>query len=271
MATGLPNPAWLPGSPPALLLLSRRNASPILSHSTNNGTITITKYSGAGGAATSPARSMVNPMKKLLGIMAVSALTVSAFAQGTVVFQNDLTGLVRQWTTAADSTLIAATKGNAMVELITAPSGTPLPHPFGTLSAGFFPAYWSLESFLADNPGWTSQAVGGVNSDNGIFDNGTLSLTGIAAGASANYIIIGWTGTAPTLDEAIADIAWLGQSAVFTTATGDSSTPPGTPINLKDTFTGMTLAPEAELGPEPSMFALAGLGAVLLLLLRRHG
>jgi uncharacterized protein (TIGR03382 family) len=57
-------------------------------------------------------------------------------------------------------------------------------------------------------------------------------------------------------------------SAIATTATGDVfHTPPGTPVSLSTTFAGITLAPSI---PEPATFALAGLGAVLLLLFRRR-
>jgi len=211
-------------------------------------------------------------MKKLLGITAACALTASAFAQGTVTFQN-LTGLVKQWTSATDSTLVSATKGNAMVDLITAATGVTLPNPLGTYNAAgnFIPAYSTLATFLTANPGWTSQAVGGVNSANGIFNNGTVSLTGIADGANAQYLIIGWTGTEATYDLAVTDKEMLGTSGVFTTGTGDpSTTPPGTPINLRATFTGLTLAPSGSVIPEPTSFALLGLGAAAMLIFRRR-
>jgi hypothetical protein len=210
-------------------------------------------------------------MKKLLGIMAVCALTASAFAQGTVVFQNS-TGLVKQWTSASDATLVSATKGNAMVDLITAAAGVSLANPLGTLGAqGFTPAYTTLTAFLAANAGWTSQLVGPVGAANGLFNNGTVSLTGIANGATANYLIIGWNGTAATYDAAVSGGAWLGTSGTATTTTGDpSTTPPGVAVSLKTTFGGLTLAPQVGAIPEPSTFALAGLGAAAMLILRRR-
>ena len=82
-------------------------------------------------------------------------------------------------------------------------------------------------------------------------------------------MVIGWTGTAPAYDVAFAAGAFLGQSPVAITATGDPLlTPPGTPVSLSSTFAGITLAPF--LFPEPSTFALAGLGAVTLFLFRRR-
>ena len=214
-------------------------------------------------------------MKKLLGITAACALTVSAFGQGTVVFQN-LTGLVKQWTSTSDGTLVSAPKGNAMVDLISAAPGVALANPLGVLSTpgGFALNYQTLGAFLAANPGWHSEAVGGVNSANGIFNNGSVSLTGIAGGASAQYAVLGWSGTAATLDAAITGGAWVGESAIFTTTTGDpGTTPPGTPINLKSTFTGIILAPQAGAVPpvpEPATFALVGLGAAAMLIFRRR-
>jgi len=201
--------------------------------------------------------------------MAVCALTASAFAQGTVVFQNS-TGTVKQWTSLTDATLVAATKGNAMVDLITAVKGTPLPNVIGTLGTlGFAVQYPTLQGFLTANPGWTSQAIGPVGAANGLFNNGTVSLTGIANGGNADYLVIGWTGTAATWDAAVSGNAWVGTSGIATTSTGDpSTTPPGVAVSLKGTFTGMTLAPQ--IVPEPSMFALLGLGAAAMLIFRRR-
>jgi len=210
-------------------------------------------------------------MKKAFTLVVLIVTPTLAFAQGTVVFQN-LTGLVKLYPVPGDNTLRNATKGDAMVDLITAVRGTPLAHPLGT--------YWSqgfslgpnatLASFLAANPGWHSEAVGEMNAGNGIFNNGSVSLTGIPGGASADYLIIGWSGTFPSLDAAIAGGAWIGESGVLTTPTGDpTTTPPGLPVNLKSTFTGVTLAPQVV--PEPSIFALFALGAAMLVPLCRRG
>jgi PEP-CTERM motif len=213
-------------------------------------------------------------MKKLLGIMAVTALAASAFAQGTVTFNNQ-TGLVKQWTSATDQTLVTSLKGSAMVELISAPTTATLANPNLT-------GYATLASFLAANAGW---AVGtptvvspgsnpGGLSVNGIFALGNLSLN-VPGGANAQYFVIGWTGanggplgTATSYDAAVAlGNAWFGQSAIFTTATGDpNATPAGLPVSTKTTFGGITLAPV----PEPTSFALAGLGLAALVAFRRR-
>jgi hypothetical protein len=59
-------------------------------------------------------------------------------------------------------------------------------------------------------------------------------------------------------------------SAIATTHTADPTlSPPVVPVDLHLTFPGMTLAPAVI--PEPTTVLLAGLGAVLLLFLRRRG
>jgi len=218
-------------------------------------------------------------MKKLLGIMAATALAVSAFGQGQVVF-NNVTGLVQAWTSATDSTPVTSTKGNAYVELISAPVGTALLTP-GVPALGAFP---TLASFLAANPGWAASApiTGASNPGglaiNGIFGLGTQNLN-VGGGVNANYFVLAWSGpnggavgTYNTYDLAMANGNWFGESAIYTTATGDpTTTPPGTAIGLKNTFGGlMTVATAIQPIPEPTSFALAGLGLAALLVFRRR-
>jgi len=213
-------------------------------------------------------------MKQAFALVVLIVTPALAFAQGTVVFQN-LTGAVRE-PVPFTSLITGVGKGNAMVDLITAAHGIALLHPLGMIASDaslgtgvFVPTYTTLASFLAANPGWHSEAVGDVNAGNGIFNNGTVSLTGIPGGASADYLIIGWTGTYQNLDAAIAGGAWLGESGVFTTITGDpTTTPPGIPVSLKSTFTGVTVFPLMII-PEPSIFALFALGAAMVVPIRR--
>jgi hypothetical protein len=209
-------------------------------------------------------------MKKLLSIMAISAVAASAFAQGLVAFQNQ-TGTVKQWTSAADSTLMSVPKAAGMVELFAAPTTAAAPAVlFSPTTGGVTEKYSSLAAFLNASPGWASVAAGSsINLAPGLFSAGGLTIANIAQAASAQYFVIGWTGTAATLDAAIAGGAQSGMSGVATTATADpGSTPPGTPVNLKSTFAGVTLAPV--IVPEPATFALAGLGLAALLAFRRR-
>src|ERR1039457_2113865 len=130
-------------------------------------------------------------MKKLLGIMAITALAASAFAQGTVILQNQ-TGLVKQWTSASDPTPINVPKNGGFIELIAAPANTPL--------VGQALNYSSLSGFLAANPLWAAgaPASGSIAFGAGLFSSGTVTIGNIGAGASAEYFLLGWTGAINT-------------------------------------------------------------------------
>jgi hypothetical protein len=213
-------------------------------------------------------------MKKLLGILAITALATSGFAQGTVVFANSAnTGPVKQWTSTSDATAIAVLKSNGRVELFAGlPTLTAVANPFFTYSAsGVAVNYGSLSAFMTANAGWADIATTPITSlTAGQFGGGGVTIPGIAAGGSASYFILGWNGPSTTIDAAMGAGAFVGESAVFTTATGNPlATPPGTPVNLNTTFTGMLLAPQVVI-PEPSTFALAGLGVAAMLILRRR-
>jgi hypothetical protein len=201
-------------------------------------------------------------MKKYLSVLAVAAMAAyatSAFAQGTVGFSNG-TGLVKQWTAADNSTLINVPKGGGMVQLYWAPAGSAYVPWTPSLSG----AAWQLLNPLwkAENPvGFTTPAAGK-------FSGGTLTLTPLAAGGSIDYVVMGWTGASTSFDAALTANAMANVSAKFASTTGNpNATPiPGTPTPIADTFAGMTLSPI----PEPSTFALAGLGAAALLIFRRR-
>jgi hypothetical protein len=208
-------------------------------------------------------------MKKLVGILAISALASAAFAQGLVGFINNTAGYVTQWTSSTDPTLIRVPAGGGMVELLTAPSGTAF-NSLGTLGAsGYVLNYPTLEAFLGANPGWADMAtVGFTTPAAGRFNGGTVTLqTAIAGNANAEYVIIGWTGTAATFDLAMGTAnTMFGSGPMLTTTTGSGATPPTPATLLSATFTGMTLAPI----PEPATFALAGLGLAALVAFRRR-
>jgi hypothetical protein len=116
-------------------------------------------------------------------------------------------------------------------------------------------------------------ATTGIPLRAGIFNGGLVTIPNIAPGANAEYFMIGWTGSYATFDAAVAarfsgdPRTFLGESAIATTATGNpTTTPPEAPIPLRYTFAGMILPTV----PEPSSFALAGLGALMLMLFRRR-
>jgi PEP-CTERM motif len=213
-------------------------------------------------------------MHKALALVVLLITPAIVFADGTVQFENLFPPfyLVKQWTTTANSTLIDVPSG--YVQLIAGAKGTPLPHPLGTLTtSGFLPNYASVSGFLTANPGWG--AVATTQIDSGGFEGFNVTINNIAAGAQADYLVIGWTGSFSSYDLAYtaatthqAD-SFLGVSATATTKTGNPLTyPPGNPVSLSWTFLGMTLGPA--LIPEPTTFALAGLGAAALMIVRRR-
>jgi hypothetical protein len=197
-------------------------------------------------------------MKKYLSVLAVAAMASSAFAQGLVNFNNG-TGLVQQWTSPANSTLISVPKGGGVVQLYWAAAGT----AYTPWSASLTPAAW-----YAANPGWSlGGSIGFTTPAAGKFAGGAQTLTPLTPGGNIDYVVIGWTGSAASFDAALAANAMVGVSSKFSSGTGNPTTvPPGTATPLSASFGGMTLQPV----PEPSTFALAGLGAAALLIFRRR-
>ena len=158
--------------------------------------------------------------------------------------------------------------GVGHVELLTAPAGVAF-NALGSLSGvGFDLNYGSMSAFLSANPGWVEISTTGITPVAGRFNGGTATLqTAIAGGAPAEYVLIGWTGTAATFDAAMGITGTMfGSGPMLTTTTGSGGTPPIPATLLSATFAGMTLAPI----PEPATFALAGLGLAALVAFRRR-
>lgn len=201
-------------------------------------------------------------MKKYLGILAVTAMAVSAFAQGTVSFVNSSTSLVKAGTDAATAQPIPVNGG--FVELLWAPSGTALAAPWNPN------APVSLTAFLAANPGWQAlpasiKAVGPIAA--GRFNAGAVTVPTATPGAPIQAAVAAWRGNFATFDAALQGGEAVGVGASFAVATGNpTTTPPGTAGSLSG-FTGVTAL---TIVPEPSSLALAGLGAAALLILRRR-
>ena len=214
----------------------------------------------AGSATQFPNSSM----RKFSAVVLLIGMATGALAQGTVILQNQ-TGLVREWRWW-DPTLINVPKNGGYIELFAAPVNTPL--------VGSIYGYSSLAGYLGANPAWV--VAGGqaypIAFGAGLFNSGTVTIGNIGAGASAEYFLLGWSGSATTADAALAGAYAgqnaFGQSAIATTTTGDPTAIPvaGFPVSLRPTFAGMILY----WTPEPSTSALAGLGAVMLMIFRRR-
>jgi len=201
-------------------------------------------------------------MKKVLSTLAVGLLAVSAMAQGTLVFNAGTSNIRNQSGTAMGA-------GAGQVQFAWAPTGTAF--------TPWTPALTAAEWYAA-NPQWS---VIGVPVGTGVpapgkFTGGTLTANTATAGAVIQGVVVGWTGIGTSVLTgyeaalALGAAGQFGASNPFSVDTGDPTTvPPGTAGSITTAgvgFTGLTL----QAIPEPTSFALAGLGAAALLIFRRR-
>ena len=196
----------------------------------------------------------------LISVAALTVCATSAFGQGTVVFNNG-TGLVSTWTSTINTTALPIPAGShtSYVQLVYAPAGTPS-GPLGFLQG--------IGDWVTSNPGWNLGGISDFSSSTeaGKFSGGVVTLTGIPAGANANYAFFGWSGGYdPGVPDTYFSELFRGLSSVFTTATGGAGTPP---VPLADSLGGLFLRPTL-LIPEPSTWSLMVIGAAAILLYRR--
>lgn len=178
--------------------------------------------------------------KTLVTMMAAIAVAASSYGQGTVTFANGTTSLIQV------NGVTATAGANAKVELLWA--------PIGVTDIGQFQVLGAIVNVGTPTAGRFSGGNRTVPAGSG--------ATGIAAGASANFIVRGFVGT----DYATAAIR--GFTPAFTVDTGDPTTiPAGTPTAITTTWTGNLNLVAV---PEPTSMALAGLGAASLLIFRRR-
>lgn len=175
-------------------------------------------------------------MKKLLAVAACALAVISAYAQGTVNFNNrvsgsldapvyEMGGITKLAGPDAWAQLYAGPTADAMAAI-----GAAVPFRTGT-GAG----YW--------NPAPDS----------------TRTIATVSAGTSAFVQVKAWKGASgSTWDSAVEK----GQSALFQVVTGGAGSPPSLPANL-------TSLQSFSLVPEPSLLALGAIGAAALLLRRR--
>lgn len=197
--------------------------------------------------------------KQLLSVVLWVA-TVSSFAQGTVSVQNTPGTLVQYQTNFIyqypypPPELAPVPVGGGYVELLWAPLGT------SDLSL-----FTSLGSPILITP-IAGRFAGGVRT----IPAGT-GFNGIAPGDTVSAVLRGWTGTAPTWNQAMFSTALLGYSAIFTVDTGNPLTNPGEiPGSIVSStangFAGLNLV----FIPEPASAALLLLGAGLFVPFRRR-
>jgi len=197
-------------------------------------------------------------MKKILTITAALGLcAVSAFSQGTILFNNSATTLVITNGPAGNA------NSSVRVELLYQPGSGSAPGAYmssGIVSSNGWEATTTPFQAIAAN----GRFVGGnETTGSDIQNNGNVWLT-----------VVGWTGGFTSLQAAIAGGAQVGESSIWEQATGGSGSPPATAVSILvaptagNAFAGVTLAPITGT-PEPTTLALGGLGAAALLFLRR--
>jgi hypothetical protein len=188
-------------------------------------------------------------MKKLIITTAVLVgFAAGAFAQGTIVFQNAISGVGGKVDNGVLGTLQS---GTFTVELLYGAPGTAV----ANLTPGVI---------------FTSSTGSGL-----FYDGATQTLPLITAGSGSGdatqnveIAIEGWTGSYTSLAAAIAAGANTGITAEFTNPTGGGGSPAAAAADLVNwtVANSLVLVPV----PEPSTIVLGGLGAAALLAFRRR-
>lgn len=189
-------------------------------------------------------------MKKLIIALTATVVAVSAFAQGTVVFNNRVVGVVVAQVYNVDGT--TGLEGTGYTAEIWAANGADAPE----------------SSLTAATPSTTFRSGAAA----GFVTATTATLSGVAKDAAAATLQLrAWDNQGGTLTTwAAAEAAWLagtaaaGKSALFNVSAigGDLNSPP----NLAGL---QSFQLTMEVIPEPSTFALLGLGALGMLMFRR--
>lgn len=187
-------------------------------------------------------------MKKAIVVAAglLFAVSFKASAQGTVTFAN------------SNTSLVTAEVGGPAV-----PTG--LNSGYGGLLVGLF---WGVQGSTEDQLVQIG-ATASINPIAGRYSGGTRTTgAGTAAGATATFQVRAWSadlGATWAEAQASGGTGWIGASTLFDSATGGAGEPPSTPINLNASVPGFAVT----LVPEPSVIALAVLGAGALFFRRK--
>ncbi len=185
-------------------------------------------------------------MKSLLLATAVVVVSVGAYAQGTVNFNNSKSTVGGNGApvTFADTTL--GVNSSIVAQLWAGPDAASLAPVGATLA-------------FRDGAG-----VGFLNTTG---QDTVRTINSVAKGAVATYQVVAWEiAKGATYDAAVAAGGYAGKSGVFTIKTGGDGEPAALPANLT-TLTGFTVA--QTIIPEPSTIALGALGLGALLWRRR--
>jgi len=208
-------------------------------------------------------------MKRLIvfSIMASSAMT--AFSQGTVNYNNLITGLRAPILIApANSDRQVQGQPNAVVAQST-PIGTTDygPGAVGASGSGFTAELWAGADAGSLTPVTGSQVPLRTGAFAGYITSiATLSVPQIGLNGSGTFQLRAWdnTGGVNSWAAAMAGVLGRGESLPFSNSTGGG----GTPATLPSSLAGLTSF-NIYVVPEPSLIALGALGLGALLLRRR--
>lgn len=173
-------------------------------------------------------------MKKLIITLAALMVTVAAYGQGAVTFNNRVTGVVDARVLMPDGTGVGA---GFTAQLIGGPAGT------------------AVDKLVALTPTTTFRTSSAAAQ--GYVNAVDVTVPGVAAGAQATLVMRAFNGS----DYASSGIK--GQSGAITIGLGGGTLPPTNLAGLQ----GFSVV--AAVIPEPSTIALGVLGAALLMIRRR--
>lgn len=219
-------------------------------------------------------------MKKLLITTILTAgLAGSVLAQGQVnlplqtthLAQYSLDGTTRTSVPVGNPATVGS-YGELNIQLYYAPDGTA--SPFTATTASSLSGVWQSASGAP-----LHQILGAA----GITPATIFTLPTILNAGSAEVMILAWTGNFTDWNSAFAAgtglLGWTGSTMsggalAWSTPTGNSAaSPPDKPVDLVTGalgYNGIVLTAPTAVVPEPSSFALAGLGIAALLAFRRR-
>jgi len=176
-------------------------------------------------------------MKKALvaTILGIAASAATSFGQGFINFDN----YVNNGSTGAQITFNGQAPGPV--------AGTPIPDNFQAH------LWYALGTVADPTVGGTLISSSTMNQGTGYFSAGNVAIPNYVSGPITFRV---------TADGTFASTPWFGQSATWTLP----SIATGTSIPGITDFAAFAVAPV----PEPSTFALAGLGSAALLIFRRR-
>jgi len=226
-------------------------------------------------------------MKKLIAILAIATAAggLSAFAQDWITVEQTGNGLVwDEFTTPGSSH--EAPAGDVTIDVLWALTGTADPLGAGVATTGGSSAGGaSTIATMLSSGGWTlmqnyasgsgSAALGNVSTTTGgsVTKGGSIiaynaanpfefdETTAVASGSSVEYLFLAYNSAASSWSTA-SDLGWSAEGTVSV----------GTTVGDPNATSNESSAPFGVVGavPEPTTLALAGLGGLSMLFLRRR-